>query len=123
MSGNVTALEGSHVTKKYRDRSIITHALGMRPGILTGCEVGGGRSKEGLSQGPSRVKPWLSSFYFSQAAFVSLERYGDWGLGCRVEGGGCREDCACVWPHACARCGVRGSARGYLTESVYKVVF
>ena len=31
--GNVTALEGLHVTEKCRDRS--THAPGMRPGILT----------------------------------------------------------------------------------------
>ena len=40
MFGDVTALEGVHVTGKYMDNALCAHALGMRPGILTGVHLG-----------------------------------------------------------------------------------
>ena len=68
MFGNVTTLEGLHVTGKYRDRG--THAPGMRPGILSGygedtamTEEMLARQKEGsifdASSSPARGKRCL----------------------------------------------------------------
>ena len=37
--GNVTVLEGLHVTGKYKTRSMQHTAPGMRPGILTGLAI------------------------------------------------------------------------------------